>query len=131
LQPRKDAQVTDSTDPPQGASAPTAPPPAPAAAPSQNWSPAAALRALSWWLGLMALGGMSFGMYGAQRPFGGGDLTHPVFVFAGLTVVGLLILRFAGDRPLVSDRSLAAGVVIGIASYLLGYWFGTALSVVH
>jgi hypothetical protein len=88
-------------------------------------------RALSWWLGLMALGGMMFGMYGAQRPFGGGDITHPAFVYGGLAVVGVLILRFAGDRPLVSDRALIAGVVIGIASYLLGVWFGTELLVVR
>lgn len=64
----------------------------------------------------MALGGMMFGMYGAQRPFGGGDISHPAFIFAGLAVVGALILRFAGDRPLVSDRALIAGVVIGIAA---------------
>jgi hypothetical protein len=104
------------------------PPTAPA---SQAWSAEATLRALSWWLGSMALGGMVFGMYGAQRPFGGGLVTHPFTVFCGLAVVGLLILRFAGDRPLVSDRSLAAGVVLGIASYFLGAWFGTALLVVR
>jgi len=70
-------------------------------------------------------------MYGAQRPFGGGD-NHP---HGGhlrrLGGGGLLILRFAGDRPLVSDRSLIVGLVIGIASILLGVWFGTELLVVH
>jgi hypothetical protein len=79
----------------------------------------------------MALGGMVFGMYGAQRPFGDGLITHPFTVFCGLALAGLLILRFAGDRPLVSDRSLAAGAVVGIASYFLGTWFGTALLVVR
>ena len=110
------------TDPADPTPASPAPPPV---------SEAVQLRALSWWLGLMALGGMVFGMYGAQRPFGGAGITHPAFMFAGLAVVGLLILRFAGDRPLVSDRSLIAGIVIGIASYLLGVWFGTELLVVH
>ena len=67
----------------------------------------------------------------AQRPFGGGLITHPLTVYCGLALAGLLILRFAGERPLVSDRSLAAGVVLGIASYFLGTWFGTALLVVR
>jgi hypothetical protein len=113
--------LTDPADPPPASPAPLSP----------SISAAVQARALSWWLGLMALGGMIFGMYGAQRPFGGGDISHPAFVFAGLAVVGALILRFAGDRPLVSDRALIAGVVIGIASYLLGVWFGTELLVVH
>jgi hypothetical protein len=131
--------LTEPTDPvsaaptnaPPAATAPAGPSPASAAPPDHAWSPAAKLRALSWWLGLMALGGMVFGMYGAQRPFGGGLITHPLTVFCGLALAGLLILRFAGDRPLVSDRLLAAGVVIGIASYFLGSWFGTALLVVR
>jgi hypothetical protein len=110
---------------------PADPTPVSPAPPAQPVSAAVQARALSWWLGLMALGGMVFGMYGAQRPFGGGDITHPGFIFAGLAVVGLLILRFAGERPLVSDRSLIAGLVIGVASYLLGIWFGTELLVVH
>ncbi len=104
---------------------------APASPPSVNkgWSAAALLRALSWWLGGMSLGGMVFGMYGAQRPFGDGTITHPLFVYCALALVGLLALRFAGERPLVSDRSLIAGVVIGLASYALGWWFGASLFV--
>jgi hypothetical protein len=82
---------------------------------------------LSWWLGGMALGGMVFGMYAAQRPFGDGLIKHPLFIFSVLGVLALLILRFAGDRPLVSDRALIAGVVVGAAAYLLGVWFGVAL----
>jgi hypothetical protein len=82
---------------------------------------------LSWWLGGMALGGMVFGMYAAQRPFGDGLIKHPLFIFSVLGVVALLILRFAGDRPLVSDRALIAGVVVGAGAYLLGVWFGVAL----
>jgi hypothetical protein len=82
---------------------------------------------LSWWLGGMALGGMVFGMYAAQRPFGDGLIKHPAFIFAVLGVVALLILRFAGDRPLVSDRALVAGVVVGVGCYFLGVWFGVSL----
>jgi len=79
----------------------------------------------------MALGGMTFGMYRAQRPFDTGLITHPLFLFCGLAVATLLILRFAGERPLVSDRALAAGVVIGLASYWLGNWFGASLLMVR
>jgi hypothetical protein len=95
--------------------------------PDQPWSPEATLRALSWWLGGMALGGMVFGMYGAQRPFSDGIVRHPLFYFCVLAVLAVLVLRFAGDRPLVSDRALAAGVVIGAGAYLLGVWFGVSL----
>jgi predicted lipid-binding transport protein (Tim44 family) len=127
--------VTEPTKPDPAVTAPAAPATqAPAAhasaaqAPAaQPWSPEAALRALSWWLGGMALGGMVFGMYAAQRPFGDGLIKHPLFIFSVLGIVALLILRFAGDRPLVSDRALIAGVVVGAAAYLLGVWFGVAL----
>jgi hypothetical protein len=113
--------LTDPTDPTPASTAPRDPP----------WSPAVLARALSLWLGLMALGGMVFGMYGAQRPFGDGLITHPFTIFCGLGLAGLLILRFAGDRPLVSDRFLVAGVVVGIACYFLGVWFGTELLVIR
>jgi hypothetical protein len=113
--------LTDPTDPKPVSTAPPDPP----------WSPAVRARALSWWLGLMALGGMVFGMYGVQRPFGDGLITHPLTVFCGLAVAGLLILRFAGDRPLVSDRFLIAGVVIGIACYFLGSWFGAEMLLIR
>jgi hypothetical protein len=114
-------QLTDPTDPTPVSTAPPNPP----------WSPAVRARALSWWLGLMALGGMVFGMYGVQHPFGEGLIAHPLTVFCGLAVAGLLILRFAGDRPLVSDRFLIAGVVIGIACYFLGSWFGTEMLLIR
>jgi hypothetical protein len=123
--------VTEPTEPNPAVTAPANAPPAAQAstphAPTKAWSPEAALRALSWWLGGMALGGMVFGMYAAQRPFGDGLIKHPLFIFSVLGVVALLILRFAGDRPLVSDRALIAGVVVGAGAYLLGVWFGVAL----
>ena len=78
-------------------------------------------------LGGMALGGMVFGMYGAQRPFSDGIIRHPLFYFCVLGVLAILVLRFAGDRPLVSDRALIAGVVVGAGAYLLGVWFGVSL----
>jgi predicted lipid-binding transport protein (Tim44 family) len=117
--------VTEPTKP--DPATPAAPAPAEHAPADQPWSPEAALRALSWWLGGMALGGMVFGMYAAQRPFGDGIIRHPLFYFCVLGVLAVLILRFAGDRPLVSDRALVAGVVIGAGAYLLGLWFGVSL----
>jgi predicted lipid-binding transport protein (Tim44 family) len=114
--------VTEPTEPDPATRAP-----ADHASTDHGWSPEAALRALSWWLGGMALGGLVFGMYGAQRPFGDGMIRHPLFYFCVLAVLALLILRFAGDRPLVSDRALVAGVIVGAGAYLLGVWFGVSL----
>jgi hypothetical protein len=94
--------LTDPTDPNPISPAPS----------DQAWSPEVELRALSWWLGAMALGGMVFGMYGAQHPFAGDLLAHPLTMF-------------------VADRFLVAGVVIGIACYFLGAWFGSALQTVR
>src|SRR5258708_33384852 len=72
---------------------------------------------LTWWFGLMAAGGVGFGLYADERPFGNGVLAHPLVVFLACTVVGLLTLRFLPARPVlqfVSARCLAActGVVI-------------------
>jgi hypothetical protein len=120
-------EVTEPTQPDPAAPAPTNRAPADHAPADHSWTPEAALRALSWWLGGMALGGMVFGMYAAQRPFGDGLIKHPLFIFSALGLVALLILRFAGDRPLVSDRALVAGVVVGAGAYLLGLWFGVSL----
>ncbi len=85
---------------------------------------------LTWWFGLMAAGGMGFGLYADERPFGSGVLAHPVVVFLACAVAGLLTLRFLHARPvlqLVSARSLAAGAVIGIACFFIGNWFGVNL----
>jgi hypothetical protein len=86
---------------------------------------------LTWWFGLMATGGVGFGFYADQHPFGAGVLAHPLVVLAACTLAGLLTLRFLHDRPmlqLISVRSLAAGAVIAVACYLLGAWFGASLT---
>jgi hypothetical protein len=85
---------------------------------------------LTWWYGLMATGGVGFGFYADQRPFGAGVLAHPLAVLAACAIAGLLTLRFLHDRPmlqLISARSLAAGAVIAVACYFLGAWFGASL----
>jgi hypothetical protein len=85
---------------------------------------------LTWWFGLMAAGGMGFGLYADERPFGNGVLAHPLVVFFAFVAAGLLTLRFLHARPLfqlISAPSLAAGAIIGIACFFLGTWFGINL----
>jgi hypothetical protein len=85
---------------------------------------------LTWWFGLMALGGVGFGLYAEERPFGKGVLAYPLIVFFAFVVAGVLTLRFLHGRPLlqlISGRSLAAGIVIGIACFFIGNWFGVSL----
>ena len=85
---------------------------------------------LTWWFGLMALGGVGFGVYADERPFGGGVLAHPLVVFFAFVAAGLLTLRFLHARPvlqLISAPWLAAGAVIGIGCFFLGNWFGVNL----
>ena len=85
---------------------------------------------LTWWFGLMAAGGVGFGLYADERPFGNGVLAHPLVVFAACVLAGLLTLRFLHARPvlqLISARCLAAGAVIAIACFFLGRWFGASL----
>jgi hypothetical protein len=85
---------------------------------------------LTWWFGLMAIGGAGFGLYADEHPFGRGLLAHPLAVFAACGFAGLLTLRFLHARPLlqvISGRSLAAGTVIGVACFFLGRWFGVNL----
>jgi hypothetical protein len=85
---------------------------------------------LTWWFGLMAAGGVGFGLYADERPFGNGVLAHPLVVFFAFVVAGLLTLRFLHARPvlqLISARCLAAGAVIGIACFFVGNWFGVNL----
>jgi hypothetical protein len=85
---------------------------------------------LTWWFGLMALGGVGFGLYAEERPFGNGVLGLPLVVFFAFVAVGLLTLRFLHARPLlelISGRSIAAGIAIGIVCFFIGNWFGVSL----
>jgi hypothetical protein len=85
---------------------------------------------LTWWFGLMAAGGVGFGVYADGRPFGDGLLAHPLVIFFAFVFAGLLTLRFLHARPvlqLISARHLAAGAVIGIACFFAGSWFGINL----
>ena len=85
---------------------------------------------LTWWFGLMAAGGLGFGAYADQRPFGAGLLAHPLIVFFAFVAAGLMTLRFLHERPvlqLISARCLAAGAIIGIACFFVGNWFGSNL----
>jgi hypothetical protein len=85
---------------------------------------------LTWWFGLMAIGGVAFGLNADEHPFGRGVLAHPLVVFAACVLAGLLTLRFLHARPvrqLISAWSLAGGAVIGVACFFLGRWFGASL----
>jgi hypothetical protein len=86
---------------------------------------------LTWWFGLMALGGVGFGLYAEERPFGTGVIAYPLVVFFAVVAAGLLTLRFLHARPvpeLISERCLAAGIAIGIACFFVGNWFGVSLT---
>jgi hypothetical protein len=82
-------------------------------------------RVHGWWYGLMLVGGFAFGLIGERRPFGRDMLTHPLVVYFALAVVGLLILRAVLARPvpeLISERTLLAGCLLGVAAFLAGNW---------
>jgi hypothetical protein len=104
---------------------PVAPPP-PDGPPPVPVSP----RILTWWFGLMAIGGVGFGLYAEERPFGNGVLAYPLVVFFAFVAAALLTLRFLHGRPvpeIISERSLVAGCAIGIVCFLIGNWFGVNL----
>ena len=85
---------------------------------------------LTWWFGLMALGGVGFGLYAQGQPFGHGVLAHPLVVFFALVAAGLMTLRFLHARPvaeLISWPCLAAGTAVGFACFFIGNWFGVSL----
>ncbi len=87
-------------------------------------------RALTWWFGLMVLGGLAFGLNAERRPFGEGMLAHPVMVFFGVAVTGLLALRFTLRRPvpeILPERMLVAGCIAGVCAYLAGNWLGVKI----
>jgi hypothetical protein len=110
-----DNQRTDSVKPER----PDGPPPVPV-------SP----HLLTLWFGIMAAGGLGFGAYADQRPFGTGVLAHPLVVLFAFAAAGLLTLRSLHTKPLlqlISAQSLAAGAVIGIGCFFIGKWFGVSL----
>jgi hypothetical protein len=79
----------------------------------------------TWWYGLMALGGLAFGLIGDRRPFGNDVLAHPLVVFFAVAAAGLLIVRVATARPvpeLLSERTLVIGCLVGAAAFLTGNW---------
>jgi hypothetical protein len=85
---------------------------------------------LTWWFGLTAVGGLGFGAYADERPFGNGVLAHPLVVFFAVVAAGLMTLRFLHERPLlqlIPAPCLAAGAIIGIACFFVGSWFGSNL----
>jgi hypothetical protein len=106
------------------------PPPDPTTPAPDGRPPPVSPHLLTWWFGVMAIGGVGFGIYADEHPFGRGALAHPLVVFAAAVLAGLLTLRFLNERPLlrlISARSLAAGAVIGVACFALGRWFGVNL----
>jgi len=82
---------------------------------------------LTWWYGLMAIGGLGFGMLVDRRPFGDELIVHPLIVFFLLVGLALLALRVLLARPVpevISDRALLAGCVLGLALFLVGNFVG-------
>jgi hypothetical protein len=86
---------------------------------------------LTWWFGMMAIGGVGFGFVAEKRPFGNGVLAYPLVIFFACAGIVLLTLRFLYNRPLtefISERALLVGCGIGVACFLIGNWFGVALT---
>ena len=87
-------------------------------------------RALTWWFGLMLLGGLAFGLNANRRPFGNDMLAHPLVVFFALVAVGLLLLRTGLRRPvpeILPERILIVGCIVGVIAYLAGNWFAAKI----
>jgi hypothetical protein len=83
-----------------------------------------------WWYGLMAVGGLAFGLIGDRRPFGRDMLAHPLVVFFVVAAAALLVLRLALARPvpeLIPERALLTGCLFGGATYLIGNWIAVHL----
>jgi len=80
-------------------------------------------RALTWWFGLMALGGLAFGLNAERRPFGDDVFAHPLIVFFVIVGAGLLLFGAILRRPPVQvlpERTLLFGCAVGIVAYLAG-----------
>ena len=87
-------------------------------------------RVLTWWLGLMGLAGLAFGLHAASRPFGDGPLAHPLVVFGVLAGAALLALRMIVRKPvpdIIPERILLAGFALGIALFVVGNFLATHL----
>ena len=88
----------------------------------------AADRAQAWWYGLMAAGGLGFGLVGDRRPLGTDVLAHPFVLFFIAVTIGLIVLRIARARPvpeLIPERALLIGCLVGGAAFLIGNWVAT------
>jgi hypothetical protein len=89
-------------------------------------------RALTWWFGLMTLGGLAFGLNAERRPFGNDVFAHPLVVFFVGVAAGLLILRFALRCPvpeILPERVLVWGCLAGAGAFLLGNWIDARLAI--
>lgn len=87
-------------------------------------------RALTYWYGLMTLGGFAFGLIGERRPLGGDVLAHPLVLFFIVVGLALLLLRAALSRPVpevIPERALVFGCFAGLGSFLVGNWFAAHL----
>jgi hypothetical protein len=87
-------------------------------------------RALTWWFGLMVLGGLAFGLFADRRPFGDDVLAHPLVIFFAVAGAGLLALRVIATRPvpdIIPDRMLLYGCFAGLAAFLAGNFVGSHL----
>lgn len=84
-------------------------------------------RILTWWFGLMALGGFAFGLFAERRPFGDDVLANPLLVFFVAVGVALLALRLIAARPvpaIIPERMLLYGCFAGLAMFVAGNWLG-------
>src|SRR5436305_7683102 len=88
----------------------------------------AASRTQAWWYGLMAAGGLAFGLVGDRRPFGADVLAHPFVAFFIVAAIGLVVLRIVRARPvpeLIPEHALLNGCLVGGGAFLIGNWMAT------
>jgi hypothetical protein len=91
-----------------------------------------ASRAQLCWYGLMATGGLLFGLLGDSRPFSASVLAHPFVLFFAVVAAALLILRVARGRPvpeLIPERALVIGCFVGGIVFLAGNWIAAHVPV--
>jgi hypothetical protein len=77
---------------------------------------------VAWYCSVAAVG-LAFGLLGERRPFGDDVLAHPLIIFALVVAGALLVLRFAGGRPvpdIIPERALVRGCALGLAAFLVG-----------